>query len=117
MIYTWGKVMSEWTSIVNTLGVAAGILGFMGLCLWKSAPWVADKVILPTVERWLKLIDALIISVIKQAETMEKIGIAMSRLCEAVEKSACRANEIIDKEDRIGRTNREERQCGEDMGR
>ena len=78
--------MNEWVSLLQTFGISVCILMFIGLCLWKTAPWVAGKCIEPIIDRIVKLLDALIISVVKQAETMDKVGVVMTKLGDALEK-------------------------------
>lgn len=104
--------MSEWIPLISNLGIAVCILMFLAVCLWRAAPWVAEKVILPYVERGLKLIDALIVSVVKQSETMELIGQTMKVMANAMEKSVCRAADIAS---HVG-VQREIRGDGKDLG-
>lgn len=72
--------MNEWVSLVQTFGVAVTILLFMGAGSWKVAPWIGSTVIQPIVERYLKLLDALIASVLKQAEVLERLGHTMEAM-------------------------------------
>src|SRR4051812_37559301 len=105
--------MNEWISLLQTFGLGVCILIFVGLCIWKAAPWCAERVIVPVVDRIIKLLDALIVSVIKQAETMEKIGTAMAKLGDTMERQSCRAMEMLKEMENL---RGQERCHDEDMG-
>jgi hypothetical protein len=94
--------MSEWVPIVSTIGIPACIILFAGVCIRQASPWVADKVILPFVNRGLALIDALLVSIEEQnvamktigeavkgqSETMKTVGVTMVKMAMALERSA-----------------------------
>lgn len=91
--------MEEWMKVIQNFGLPVTLLIFMGGCFVYTAKWMAKKIVEPVVDRYIKLIDALIVSVTKQAETAEKIGIAMTNLVEVSKQQVCRANEILGRGD------------------
>lgn len=107
--------MSDWIPLVTNLGIPVVIVIFFGVCIWRGAPWVADKVILPFVNRGLKLMDTLITtteeqsktmkaigdSVKDQSETMKTTGVTMIKMATALEKAACRAINDTNKKDQV----------------
>lgn len=78
--------MNEWVSLLQTFGLATAIIAFMGLCIWKASGWIGENVIKPVVDRWLKLLDALIASIVKQGEALTKVGSVMEQLGRTLER-------------------------------
>lgn len=72
--------MNEWVSLLQTFGLATMIILFMGVCIWKGGGWAGENVVKPIVERYIRLIDSLIVAVAKQGEAMDKQGIAMTAM-------------------------------------
>lgn len=75
----------DWISVMETFGLAGIILGFVGVCIWRGAGWTAAKVVSPVVDRYIALIDALIISVTKQGDAMVRMVEIMSHLADKIQ--------------------------------
>lgn len=79
--------MNEWMQLLQTFGVAVVCLFALGVAVWRGANWVATHIVTPMVDRHLRLLDALIASVLaqgevsaQQVETLKKIGHSVSEI-------------------------------------
>lgn len=78
--------MNEWVGLLQTFGLAVCILVFLGAGMWKTGGWVAENVVKPVVQRYINLLDALIASVVKQADALSRVGAVMEKLGSTMEK-------------------------------
>ena len=72
--------MNEWISLLQTFGLAVTILFFVGACLWRAGGWMGENVVRPIAAKYLQLLDSLIVSIVKQGETLTRVGLVMEKL-------------------------------------
>lgn len=93
--------MSDWVRLLETFGLATVIVLFLGVCIWRCGGWVGEHVITPLVGRYLRLLDALIISVTKQGEALTRVGEAMEKLSNTLDMMGKHTVESMDRLDQI----------------
>lgn len=91
--------MNEWVALLQTFGLATVILIFIAAAGWKIVPWIGTKVIERLVDKYIQLIDSLIVSVTKQGDVFTKVGIVMEQLGRTLEnmgQHTIRSMEILE---------------------
>lgn len=81
-------VGQDWVTLLQTFGLATMIILFLGICIWRAGGWAGENVVRPVVDRYIKLIDSLIVSVTKQGEAMDKQSAAMTTMAEVFREVA-----------------------------
>lgn len=95
--------MNEWVNLVQTFGLAVTILLFMGAGLWRTAGWAATNVVEPVVKKWIQVLDSLIEAIVKQGETLAKVGVAMEKLSDTLDQMGRHAIHSMDVLDKVSR--------------
>ena len=82
---------NPWLSVLQTFGLGTLILVFLGLCLWRVVPWLGEQVIKPWADKYVQLLDGLIVNLERQEslrtaliEMMLKQTSATAKLEEAI---------------------------------